>query len=87
MYKAARDDSYNSLKTAEQKAKANKLLSQTSPKGGTGRPANLVIVVVKIGVDDRLSLATLLRVWDLRHAQSMLHGQPAKSLPPIVGLS
>jgi len=57
--KTARDDSYNSLKTAEQKAKANpeKFLSQAFPKGGTGRPANLDIIVVKIGVDDRLALA------------------------------
>jgi hypothetical protein len=42
------------LKTAEQKAKANpkKFLSEAFPKGGTGRPANLDIIVVKIGVDD-----------------------------------
>ncbi|PMD46171.1 hypothetical protein L207DRAFT_561564 [Hyaloscypha variabilis F] len=57
--KAARDDSYKSLKTAEQKAKANpkKFLSEAFPKGGTGRPANLDIIVVKIGVDDRFVLA------------------------------
>lgn len=57
--KAARDDSYNSLKTAEQKAKANpqKFVAQAFPKGGTGRPANLDIMVVKIGVDDRLANA------------------------------
>jgi len=65
--KAARDDSYNSLKTAEQRAKANpeKFLSQAFPKGGTGRPLNLDIIVVKIGVDGRLALANVAEAMGL----------------------
>jgi hypothetical protein len=65
--KTARDDSYNSLKTAEQKARANpqKFLAQVFPKGGTGRPANLDIVVLKIGVDDRFGLAKAAEVMRL----------------------
>jgi len=46
--KAAQDSKWNSLK-AEQKAKANpsKYLAEAFPKGATGRPVNLDIVVLK----------------------------------------
>lgn len=52
--KTARDGSWKSLKSAEQKAKADpkKYLAEVFPKGATGRPANLDIVVVKIGTDE-----------------------------------
>jgi hypothetical protein len=55
---AARDGKWNSLKTVEQKAKANpsKFLAETFPKGATGRPTNLDIVVVKSPHGVRLAL-------------------------------
>jgi hypothetical protein len=59
--KAARDGSWKSLKTAEQKAKADpkKFLAEVFPKGATGRPANLDIVVVKVGTDERFALSEM----------------------------
>ncbi|TVY47854.1 hypothetical protein LOCC1_G002940 [Lachnellula occidentalis] len=58
--KAANDGKWNSLKKAEQKAKANpsKYLAEAFPKGATGRPANMDIVVLKSPQDVRLALAT-----------------------------
>ncbi|TVY17411.1 hypothetical protein LARI1_G004212 [Lachnellula arida] len=58
--KAAKDGKWKSLKTAEQKAKASpsKYLAEAFPKGATGRPANLDIVVLKSPQDVRLALAT-----------------------------
>ena len=57
--KIARDGSWKSLKSAEQKVKADpkKYLAEVFPKGATGRPANLDIVVVKIGTDERFKLS------------------------------
>jgi hypothetical protein len=54
--KLARDGSWKSLKTVEQKARADpkEFLTEAFPKGATGRPANLDIVVVKIGKDEQL---------------------------------
>ncbi|KAL2075435.1 hypothetical protein VTL71DRAFT_378 [Oculimacula yallundae] len=56
---AARDDSWTSIKSAEQKATADpkKYLTEAFPKGGSGRPANLDIVVLKLGTDARLTVA------------------------------
>ncbi|EKD19885.1 hypothetical protein MBM_01837 [Drepanopeziza brunnea f. sp. 'multigermtubi' MB_m1] len=55
---AARNESWKSLKTVEQKAKENprKFLTEAFPKGTTGRPANLDIIVLKIGADDRYAV-------------------------------
>ena len=55
---AARSDSWAS-KSVEKKAKTdpNKYLSEAFPKGGSGRPANMDIVVLKIGADERLAIA------------------------------
>ncbi|TAQ87993.1 hypothetical protein B7494_g3675 [Chlorociboria aeruginascens] len=61
--KAAKDatakNGWNSLQTVEAKAKANpqKFLTEAFPKGATGRPANLDIVLVKIDNPYRLALA------------------------------
>lgn len=57
--KEARDGSWKSLKTAEQKAKADpkKYLMEAFPKGSSGRPTNLDIVVVKIGADERFAFS------------------------------
>lgn len=57
--KAARDGSWGSLKSVEQKAKTDpsRFLAEAFPKGATGRPANLHIVVLKIGVDDGFTVA------------------------------
>ncbi|KAH6724357.1 hypothetical protein BKA61DRAFT_28170 [Leptodontidium sp. MPI-SDFR-AT-0119] len=57
--KAARNDSWTSLKSVEQKAKSDpkKYLAEAFPKGGSGRPANLDIVVLKIGADERLAVS------------------------------
>lgn len=57
--KAARDDLFGPSKSAEQKAKDDpkRYLAEAFPKGGSGRPANLDIVVLKIGVDDRLEVS------------------------------
>lgn len=59
MNRMSRDDKWSSLKTVEQKAKASpqKYLAEAFSKGATGRPANLDIVVLKIGVDERLAIA------------------------------
>lgn len=48
------------MRTVEQKAKANpsKFLAEAFPRGATGRPANLDIVVVKSPHDVRLALGT-----------------------------
>ena len=48
--KSSRDGTWNNLKTAEQKAKADphKYLKGAFPKGATGRPSNLDIVVLKM---------------------------------------
>jgi len=58
--KAARDGKWNSLKTVEQKAKADpsKYLAEAFPKGATGRPASLDLVVLKSPHDVRLALTT-----------------------------
>jgi hypothetical protein len=55
----ARDGYWKSFKSAEQKATADpkKFLAEAFPKGGTGRPANMDIVVVKIDTDERFKLA------------------------------
>jgi hypothetical protein len=57
--KSAKDGSWKTLKTAEQQAKADprRYLTEVFPKSATGRPANLDIVVVKVGVDERIALA------------------------------
>lgn len=59
MNRMPRDDKWSSLTTVEQKAKASpqKYLAEAFPRGATGRPANLDIVVLKIGVDERLAIA------------------------------
>lgn len=57
--KAARNDSWASHKSDEQKAKADpkRYLAEAFPKGGTGRPLNLDIVVLKLGLDERLKVS------------------------------
>ncbi len=68
--RAARKDSCNSLKTVEQKAKVNprKCLTEAFPKGATGRPANLDIVALKIGVDEREAISSVAESMGLENA-------------------
>ncbi|KAF4626346.1 hypothetical protein G7Y89_g11814 [Cudoniella acicularis] len=58
--KAARDGTWASLKSVEQKAKANpsRFLAEAFPKGANGRPTNLDIIILKIGDNHRLAVAT-----------------------------
>jgi len=58
--KASRDASWNSLKTVEQKAKANppKFLAEAFPKGKTSKSATLATFVVKSAYSVRLALRT-----------------------------
>ena len=53
-YRTARDGSRKFLKLTEQKATVDlkKFLAEAFPKGRTGRPANMDIVVVKINTGE-----------------------------------
>ena len=65
---AARSDSWAS-KSVEKKAKTdpNKYLSEAFPKGGSGRPVNMDIVVLKIGADEAsASKQSATNSWDVR---------------------
>ena len=55
---AARSDTW-ATKSVEKRAKTDpkKYLREAFPKGGSGRPANMDIVVLKIGADERLAIA------------------------------
>ncbi|XMA15363.1 hypothetical protein WAI453_008154 [Rhynchosporium graminicola] len=65
--KASRDNSWTSLKSAEQKAKMNpkRYLTETFPKGGSGRPANMDIVVLKLESERRLEVANIAEAMKL----------------------
>jgi hypothetical protein len=89
MNKAARDGAWNKMTSVEQKAKANpqKFLAETFPKGATGRPANMDIIVLKMYVDYPITPTPLPQsiVFSCIIYVRILLGHSHRPLPWLIG--